>query len=659
MQGTSGTTQVDHGHRHRPSSRQRPRPEAGVSRLRRLPSPKVKQGKAVVLEPLAMAVDPPAPPDILPAASKSPYRLSMQNDQRQDAEFAHLVQLAQATLRSQDDAVDAAAAVAATLAHVEQRHYASLTLRKQHVHILQQLELELEALERTMGSSRQQFRSIGNQHLHVIAEQLLHHTQPSLTSSRTVLDESSVAMHLREAGAAYKKAGDQRHECMPVLTHKAHADRCYQESIALVRRGDDLDAAVERMADAATAYALYRQSPLFDQCQLVLSVAAADVAWSHNALSDATDSLDERIKSAHPDCVVGEARACMLEALETAKHGIVANGGQYDSTLLQHVRRCNQYMAWLGRHSPAILAATGVTPAVTSMLEKKVHKASIAHSCRALPTRTEYELDQLIGHWIALAKADVDLATVLVTESALQQAAAAALHAAQDTHFPALLVLSDTLIAALGASMPAAFTSSWLQLLCQMTTASMSNVAIIPTLLRHLKQLLTSKQLVHVVTKAGFVALVQVLRDGMLGHQDIMRSVVEVVAACIALHPKCFNDEAHHRIVVPCFCAVLLRYAKTPPLVAEAIPVLISLFANSNLPASKAADCQLVSAFVPALASCGPPLRSSALQLFRDLASADKRVLAQCRQHRTVLLAAFSQLPPDDPMLDFADQLKA
>ncbi|KAF0757899.1 hypothetical protein AaE_004108 [Aphanomyces astaci] len=600
----------------------------------------------------------------------------MRNDQRQDAEFSRLVGAAQASIQANADAVDAAAAVAAVLSHVEERHYASLAVRKQHIHVLQQLEADLEAFEQSMDGTRQLFRAVANQHLHAIAELLLRHeassssyvpppaaSTSSVSPSGVTADENSVTMHLHEAGAAYKKAGDQRHECVPVLAHKAQGDRCFHDAVMLVRRGrgggdTDLDTAVLRMAEAATAYAKYRESPLFDQCQLMLSVAVNDIAWSHNALNDATYSLDLRIKSARRDFVESEARACMVEALESAKQGIAqASGGQYDVALLKHVQRCNQYMSWLGRHNPATLAATGVTPAVTAALERKVHKSSIAYGCRTLPGRSEYECEQLVGHWTALAKGDVELATVLVTESALQQATSAALTASRDKQFPALLVLSDTLLTALGASMPPAFTLTWLPLLCQMT-ASASDPVIVPALLRRLEHLMATKQVVHhVVSKCGLVALVQTLRDSHLSHQDIMQAVVVVVAKCTAIHPKCFNDDAHLRVVLPGLCAMLLRHAKSPALVTDIISILTSLFSNcTNLTASNAADCQLVAAVAPALAACNPPFQASALLLLRDLAQSDKSVLAQCRQHRAALVSAIS---PMDPawIVAFSDQL--
>ncbi|RHY10087.1 hypothetical protein DYB36_006668 [Aphanomyces astaci] len=638
-------------------------------------APKRNHRKPGLLDPLGELVvvpivdESPAP---LSRVTRSPDRLSMRNDQRQDAEFSRLVGAAQASIQANADAVDAAAAVAAVLSHVEERHYASLALRKQHIHVLQQLEADLEAFEQSMDGTRQRFRAVANQHLHAIAELLLRHeassyvpppATSSVSPSGVTADEYSVAMHLHEAGAAYKKAGDQRHECVPVLAHKAQGDRCFHDAIMLVRRGGgggdtDLDTAVLRMAEAATAYAKYRESPLFDQCQLMLSVAVNDIAWSHNALNDATYSLDLRIQSSRRDFVESEARACMVEALESAKQGIVqASGGQYDVALLKHVQRCNQYMSWLGRHNPATLAATGVTPAVTAALERKVHKSSIAYGCRTLPGRSEYECDQLVGHWTALAKGDVELATVLVTESALQQATSAALTASRDKQFPALLVLSDTLLTALGASMPQAFTLTWLPLLCQMT-ASASDPVIVPALLRRLEHLMATKQVVHhVVSKCGLVALVQTLRDSHLSHQDIMQAVVVVVAKCTAIHPKCFNDDAHLRVVLPGLCAMLLRHAKSPALVTDIISILTSLFSNcTNLTASNAADCQLVAAVAPALAACNPPFQASALLLLRDLAQSDKRVLAQCRQHRAALVSAIS---PMDPawIVAFSDQL--
>ncbi|RQM25365.1 hypothetical protein B5M09_000951 [Aphanomyces astaci] len=649
-------------------------------------APKRNHRKPGLLDPLGELVvvpivdESPAP---LSRVTRSPDRLSMRNDQRQDAEFARLVGAAQASIQANADAMDAAAAVAAVLSHVEERHYASLALRKQHIHVLQQLEADLEAFEQSMDGTRQRFRAVANQHLHAIAELLLRHeassssyvpppaaSTSSVSPSGVTADENSVAMHLHEAGAAYKKAGDQRHECVPVLAHKAQGDRCFHDAIMLVRRGGgggdtDLDTAVLRMAEAATAYAKYRESPLFDQCQLMLSVAVNDIAC-----------LDLRIKSARRDFVESEARACMVEALESAKQGIVqASGGQYDVALLKHVQRCNQYMSWLGRHNPATLAATGVTPAVTAALERKVHKSSIAYGCRTLPGRSEYECEQLVGHWTALAKGDVELATVLVTESALQQATSAALTASRDKQFPALLVLSDTLLTALGgtsvywvlsvyncimsmvASMPPAFTLTWLPLLCQMTAAA-SDPVIVPALLRRLEHLMATKQVVHhVVSKCGLVALVQTLRDSDLSHQDIMQAVVAVVAKCTAVHPKCFNDDAHLCVVLPVLCAMLLRHAKSPALVADIISLLTSLFSNcTNLTASNAADCQLVAAVAPALAACNPPCQASALLLLRDLAQSDKRVLAQCRQHRAALVSAIS---PMDPawIVAFSDQL--
>ncbi|ETV84530.1 hypothetical protein, variant [Aphanomyces astaci] len=653
-----------------PLSKQRDMPRRAPKRNHRKPGLLDPLGELVVVP---IVDESPAP---LSRVTRSPDRLSMRNDQRQDAEFARLVGAAQASIQANADAMDAAAAVAAVLSHVEERHYASLALRKQHIHVLQQLEADLEAFEQSMDGTRQRFRAVANQHLHAIAELLLRHeassssyvpppaaSTSSVSPSGVTADENSVAMHLHEAGAAYKKAGDQRHECVPVLAHKAQGDRCFHDAIMLVRRGGgggdtDLDTAVLRMAEAATAYAKYRESPLFDQCQLMLSVAVNDIAWSHNALNDATYSLDLRIKSARRDFVESEARACMVEALESAKQGIVqASGGQYDVALLKHVQRCNQYMSWLGRHNPATLAATGVTPAVTAALERKVHKSSIAYGCRTLPGRSEYECEQLVGHWTALAKGDVELATVLVTESALQQATSAALTASRDKQFPALLVLSDTLLTALGASMPPAFTLTWLPLLCQMTAAA-SDPVIVPALLRRLEHLMATKQVVHhVVSKCGLVALVQTLRDSDLSHQDIMQAIVAVVAKCTAVHPKCFNDDAHLCVVLPVLCAMLLRHAKSPALVADIISLLTSLFSNcTNLTASNAADCQLVAAVAPALAACNPPCQASALLLLRDLAQSDKRVLAQCRQHRAALVSAIS---PMDPawIVAFSDQL--
>ncbi|KAF0694170.1 Aste57867_14930 [Aphanomyces stellatus] len=583
-----------------------------------LKSPWVQQGKPIQLDPL-VALDPPR-------------RLSQRPDESQDEAFHRLVDVVTVYLRD-ENAPEAAAALAAALEHVEQRHYSRLAMRKQHVEELKQLEVALERLEESTDGQRRTFRQRGNQCLHAMSTPLLRHqVDGNLTSL------------LHDAVVAYKKAGDNRYESIPALEDKIKGDRLYAQATAALEAADDVNAAWQLMTQAAAAYAAYHTSPHFEQCQLMLSLGATDVQWSHQVHRELAECFETRRLDTTRDRFEAAAVASLLHAMDTSKQ-CAADGNA--AAALAHVHRCQRVLQWLTQHGQTTaLAACGVTLATIRALETKLHRMNVTHTSAKLTSLSEYELGQVVAQWTQLAATDGELAELLAADALVPSIVAIVTRSPRlaAAHLAATHRLVDVVLHALPPDQAAAWTGTVLKMQCDVATAA-PPLASAAALARVVALTTTKPILHHVVQKCRLVDVALALRDVVFGDADTMAAVAAALTHCTVLQPKCFVDDPR---AVQLTCALMMRHGSTHArLVADCVAVLAAAFANGTPPA-KAGDWQVVACVAQALPAVSSSTIRPLLALVRDLAAQDKRVAAQCRQHRAAFLAVIAD--DDDSM---------
>ncbi|CAK4613387.1 unnamed protein product [Aphanomyces euteiches] len=564
-------------------------------------------------------------------------RLSQRLDTNQDHEFLALVEVVQGHLKD-ENAIDAADALAAAVNHAEQRHYSKAVLRKQHVEMLKQLQSELHALERNLDRTKRVHLLEANKCLAAVAGELVAHEPMQGKEWNKYLDDAAVA---------YKKAGDSRFECIPAIAHKAEGDCLFGQAIAILGSSTDVDNAWTLMKEAAAAYEKYATSPHFEQCQVMLSVAAKDVAWSHKAHREVMESFESRRRrDISREVFVDTVKQRMLEAIDSAKQ---QSTNSDTINALAQLERCKVFMKWLHHHAPDTLEASGVTTTSITALEKKFYEASIDLARSNLDAMVEYELGRTAASWIALARQDVDMALVLVASGALRQLATVILNHKFTNLFAQLLDLGDLLLGGIAsdATIFATLTLEWLKVLVEILSFESSSSG---AALRRIIQLTSTKiQLHHVLAKSSFVATALALRERSFNNVELMQELLVTVLHCGMIHAKCFDNDIR---LVQLTCAIFSRYATIPEVAELAFSIVLIAFRN-GVPANKAAEFQLIAALAQALPKLTKKL--PVVELAKSLAEQDKRVLGQCRQHRHAFL---SVVPLSDPSwTSFIDDL--
>ncbi|OQR96539.1 hypothetical protein ACHHYP_15412 [Achlya hypogyna] len=524
--------------------------------------------------------------------------LSKKADESQDSEFQSLLRAANVLLELKD--VEAATAkTLELLVHVENKHYASLHLRQEHVAALQGVERALEALEADTEAQRLTHRHRGNQHMQELAAALL---APAIDGR----DDPRIVSLIEITAAEYKRAGDKRHECIAALT--TFAEGGISNALALA-------------AEAAVAYEGYKASPHFAQCQLLLSLGFQDVTWSHEGHQEVYAMLNEQVAATDLAAFLHQGQQLMQGALDASKASLASDD---PDAALAHLHRCKVYRSWLEEKQGSV----SLPASVVASLEKKFTKAKLLHKVGHLLELNDYQLGQVIVLW-QTAAVDEENATMLMAEMAIAQLAEAAI--ARPACIASFIALLDTILTTTRHDqeyLPDAL--KWLVGALEKASGTKTKLVCLE---RFVSWVPARPLLHHVVGKGRFVSLWLADRDEHLGDDALMLGYVRVWAHFQSLHPKALLDDNRS---ISILTAVWMRHVSKLDIALLCLDVATVCIGNGLRTAQTTIVASVV-AMLQTYSSLSVATLKQVVMLLEPLA-ADKSCLIKCRHHRDVLL---------------------